>query len=148
MLAPYKSLLPAQIDYSIRLEDTLLTGIFQAAEEKPLQFRLAPSYALYLCVRHHYRSSFSTPLINRITQKLQRHIEMNNGDPGFLAFWMANSSELLNFLRQDRHLAKETEDTQEELAQTVQMAFKYLVHALEENLLHQLRVKILIYLGA
>ena len=63
---------------------------------------------------------------------------MNNGDPGFLAFWMANSSELLNFLRQDRHLAKETEDTQEELAQTVQMAFKYLVHALEENLLHQM----------
>ena len=35
----YKSLLPAQIDYTIRLEDTLLTGIFQAAEEKPLQSR-------------------------------------------------------------------------------------------------------------
>ena len=134
----YKSLLPAQIDYTIRLEDTLLTGIFQAAEEKPLQFRLAPSYALYLCVRYHYTSSYTTPLIRRITQKLQRHIEMNNGDPGFLAFWMANSSELLNFLRQDRHLAKETEDTQEELAQTVQLAFKYLVHALEENLLHQM----------
>ena len=62
-----------------------------------------------------------------------------------MAFWMANSSELLNFLRQDRHLAKETEDTQEELAQTVQMAFKYLVHALEENLLHQFRVTILIF---
>ena len=49
-----------------------------------------------------------------------------------------NSSELLNFLRQDRYLVKETEDTQEELAQTVQLAFKYLVHALEENLLQQM----------
>jgi len=132
-------LLPAQIDYQLGLEDTLLTGIFQAAEEKPLTFRLAPSYALYLCVRFHYQVEYRTPMVSRITHKLQEHIELNNGDPGFLAFWMANSSELLNFLRQDKHLAKTTEENQEELAQTVQMAFKYLVHALEDTLLDRMR---------
>ena len=78
-------------------------------------------------------------MVSRITHKLQEHIELNNGDPGFLAFWMANSSELLNFLRQDKHLAKTTEENQEELAQTVQMAFKYLVHALEDTLLDRMR---------
>ena len=62
--------------------------------------------------------------MNRITHKLQEHIEMNHGETGYLAYWMANSSELLNFLRQDKHLSKTTEDNQEELAQTVQMAFK------------------------
>jgi len=122
------------MEYQLRLQETLLTGIFQAAEEKPLTFRLAPSYALYLCVRFHYQIQYQTELVSRITSHLQDHIEINHGDPGFLAFWMANSSELLNFLRQDKHLSRMTEQNQEELAQTVQMAFKYLVHALEETL--------------
>lgn len=44
---------------------------------------------------------------------------------GALAFWMANASELLNFIKQDRDLSRITLDAQDVLAHLVQMAFKY-----------------------
>ena len=43
---------------------------------------------------------------------------------GALAFWMANASELLNFVKQDRDLSRITLDAQDVLAHLVQMAFK------------------------
>lgn len=43
---------------------------------------------------------------------------------GALAFWMANASELLNFIKQDRDLSRITLDAQDVLAHLVQMAFK------------------------
>lgn len=43
---------------------------------------------------------------------------------GALAFWMANASELLNFVKQDRDLNRITLDAQDVLAHLVQMAFK------------------------
>ena len=43
---------------------------------------------------------------------------------GALAFWMANASELLNFIKQDRDLNRITLDAQDILAHLVQMAFK------------------------
>ena len=43
---------------------------------------------------------------------------------GALAFWMANASELLNFIKQDRDLSRITLDAQDILAHLVQMAFK------------------------
>lgn len=43
---------------------------------------------------------------------------------GALAFWMANASELLNFIKQDRDLSRVTLDAQDILAHLVQMAFK------------------------
>lgn len=135
----YRTLLPAKIEYSMSTEDVLLDEILHAAQERPLQFRLSPSYTLYLITRHHFVAGFGTPLIENITHKLKQYIMSNNSDPGFLAFWMANSSELLNFLRQDRELSQATEDYQEELAQTVQLAFKFLVHALEANLMDHMQ---------
>lgn len=43
---------------------------------------------------------------------------------GALAFWMANASELLNFIKQDRDLSRISLDAQDILAHLVQMAFK------------------------
>lgn len=43
---------------------------------------------------------------------------------GALAFWMANASELLNFIKQDKDLSRITLDAQDVLAHLVQMAFK------------------------
>ena len=43
---------------------------------------------------------------------------------GALAFWMANASELLNFVKQDKDLSRITLDAQDVLAHLVQMAFK------------------------
>ncbi|KAJ8009047.1 hypothetical protein DPEC_G00084780 [Dallia pectoralis] len=53
---------------------------------------------------------------------------------GALAFWMANASELLNFIKQDKDLSRVTLDAQDVLAHLVQMAFKYLVHCLQSDL--------------
>lgn len=49
---------------------------------------------------------------------------------------MANSSELLHFLKQDRHLSAYTIDAQDLLAESVQVAFRSLVTCLQEEL-HQ-----------
>lgn len=43
---------------------------------------------------------------------------------GALAFWMANASELLNFIKQDKDLSRITLDAQDVLAHLVQVAFK------------------------
>lgn len=51
---------------------------------------------------------------------------------GALAFWMANASELLNFIKQDKDLSRVTLDAQDVLAHLVQMAFKWVS---EENTL-------------
>lgn len=47
---------------------------------------------------------------------------------------MANSSELLHFLKQDRHLSAYTIDAQDILAESVQLAFKNLVTFLQADL--------------
>lgn len=51
-----------------------------------------------------------------------------------LAFWMANASELLHFLKSDRHISAFSLDAQDILAETVQMAFRNLVECLQAEL--------------
>ena len=48
-------------------------------------------------------------------------------DSSTLAFWMANSSELLHFLKSDRHITAFSLRAQDILAETVHNAFKFLV---------------------
>lgn len=47
---------------------------------------------------------------------------------GALAFWMANSSELLNFLKQDRDLSPLTQQSQLDLSHLVHKAYRYRLH--------------------
>merc|ERR1719220_1564550 len=51
-----------------------------------------------------------------------------------LSFWMANASELLHFLKSDRHIHAFSLQAQDILAETVHNAFKFLVGALTEEL--------------
>ncbi len=53
-----------------------------------------------------------------------RVLQKQKNIAGALAFWMANASELLNFIKQDRDLNRITLDAQDILAHLVQMAFK------------------------
>lgn len=52
------------------------------------------------------------------------YLQKQKNIAGALAFWMANASELLNFIKQDRDLSRITVDAQDVLAHLVQMAFK------------------------
>lgn len=47
---------------------------------------------------------------------------------------MANSSELLHFLKQDVHISPQLNESQQVLAQSVQMAFRHLVQCVEQEL--------------
>ena len=49
----------------------------------------------------------------------------NDSLAGNLAFWMANASELLHFVKQDTSLSLFTETAQGILAQSVQHAFRF-----------------------
>lgn len=58
----------------------------------------------------------------------------NSQLPSSLAFWMANSSELLHFLKQDIDVSPYLKDSYQVLAQSVQMAFRHLVQCVEQEL--------------
>ena len=53
---------------------------------------------------------------------------------GALSFWMANASELLHFYKQDTQIASLNQDTQDMLAESVQVAFHHLVTCLQREL--------------
>ena len=55
-------------------------------------------------------------------------------DSSTLAFWMANSSELLHFLKSDRHITAFSLRAQDILAETVHNAFKFLVTYFQNEL--------------
>uniref|UniRef100_A0A8C1I6N6 Afadin n=1 Tax=Cyprinus carpio TaxID=7962 RepID=A0A8C1I6N6_CYPCA len=69
-----------------------------------------------------------------VQSKTSRFVLKQKNIAGALAFWMANASELLNFIKQDKDLSRITLDAQDVLAHLVQMAFKYLVHCLQSDL--------------
>ncbi|XP_075718734.1 afadin isoform X6 [Rhinoderma darwinii] len=145
--------LPASIDLRESSEDSFLSAIINYTNSSTVHFKLSPTYALYMTCRyvlsHQYRPDFIPAerthkviaVVNKMVSMMESVIqEVDQGDQkqkniaGALAFWMANASELLNFLKQDRDLSRITLDAQDVLAHLVQMAFKHLVHCLQLEL--------------
>ncbi|XP_040925334.2 LOW QUALITY PROTEIN: afadin-like [Betta splendens] len=145
--------LPASIEFRDNSEDTFLSAIINYTNSSTVHFKLSPTYVLYMACRYilspSYRPDMSPSerthkviaIINKMVSMMEGVIqEIPEGDQkqkniaGALAFWMANASELLNFIKQDRDLSRITLDAQDILAHLVQMAFKYLVHCLQADL--------------
>ncbi|OBS71879.1 hypothetical protein A6R68_13544, partial [Neotoma lepida] len=63
-------------------------------------------------------------MMEGVIQEVDQVDQKQKNIAGALAFWMANASELLNFIKQDRDLSRITLDAQDVLAHLVQMAFK------------------------
>ena len=61
-------------------------------------------------------------------------VEAAQQNSSTLAFWMANSSELLHFLKSDRHITAFSLRAQDILAETVHNAFKFLVTFFQSEL--------------
>uniref|UniRef100_A0A3B4ZAR1 Afadin n=1 Tax=Stegastes partitus TaxID=144197 RepID=A0A3B4ZAR1_9TELE len=111
-----------------------------------VHFKLSPTYVLYMACRYvlspSYRPDMSPSerthkviaIVNKMVSMMEGVIQKQKNIAGALAFWMANASELLNFIKQDRDLSRVTLDAQDILAHLVQMAFKYLVHCLQADL--------------
>ncbi|XP_023808732.1 afadin isoform X6 [Oryzias latipes] len=145
--------LPASIEFRENSEDTFLSAIINYTNSSTVHFKLSPTYVLYMACRFvlspAYRPDISPSerthkviaIVNKMVSMMEGVIQdMREGDQkqkniaGALAFWMANASELLNFIKQDRDLSRITLDAQDILAHLVQMAFKYLVHCLQADL--------------
>ncbi|XP_062267658.1 afadin isoform X9 [Platichthys flesus] len=145
--------LPAGIEFRDNSEDTFLSAIINYTNSSTVHFKLSPTYVLYMAARYvlspTYRPDMSPSerthkviaIVNKMVSMMEGVIqEIPEGDQkqkniaGALAFWMANASELLNFVKQDRDLSRITLDAQDILAHLVQMAFKYLVHCLQADL--------------
>ncbi|XP_019727060.1 afadin isoform X2 [Hippocampus comes] len=145
--------LPASIEFRENSEDTFLSAIINYTNSSTVHFKLSPTYVLYMACRYvlspAYRPDMSPSerthkviaIVNKMVSMMEGVIqESPEGDQkqkniaGALAFWMANASELLNFIKQDRDMSRVTLDAQDVLAHLVQMAFKYLVHCLQADL--------------
>ncbi|XP_072542147.1 afadin isoform X15 [Salminus brasiliensis] len=145
--------LPASIEFRENSEDAFLSAIINYTNSSTVHFKLSPTYVLYMTCRYvmssHYRPDISPSerthkviaIVNKMVSMMEGVIqEIAEGDQkqkniaGALAFWMANASELLNFIKQDKDLSRITLDAQDVLAHLVQMAFKYLVHCLQSDL--------------
>ena len=75
-----------------------------------------------------------TEMLNYVADQVYIVIEANNRDAGYLAFWMANASEILHFLKSDRHITSFSHQAQDLLAEAVHLAFKHLVICLQADL--------------
>uniref|UniRef100_A0A671V7Z6 Afadin n=1 Tax=Sparus aurata TaxID=8175 RepID=A0A671V7Z6_SPAAU len=127
-------------------EDTFLSAIINYTNSSTVHFKLSPTYVLYMACRYilspTYRPDMSPSerthkviaIVNKMVSMMEGVIQKQKNIAGALAFWMANASELLNFIKQDRDLNRITLDAQDILAHLVQMAFKYLVHCLQADL--------------
>nr|XP_015803041.2 afadin isoform X16 [Nothobranchius furzeri] len=138
--------LPAGIEFRDNSEDTFLSAIINYTNSSTVHFKLSPTYVLYMACRYvlspTYRPDMSPSerthkviaIVNKMVNMMEGVIQKQKNIAGALAFWMANASELLNFIKQDRDLSRITLDAQDILAHLVQMAFKYLVHCLQADL--------------
>ncbi|XP_032956342.1 afadin isoform X9 [Rhinolophus ferrumequinum] len=145
--------LPASVEFRESSEDSFLSAIINYTNSSTVHFKLSPTYVLYMACRYvlssQYRPDVSPTerthkviaIVNKMVSMMEGVIqEVDQVDQkqkniaGALAFWMANASELLNFIKQDRDLSRITLDAQDVLAHLVQMAFKYLVHCLQSEL--------------
>uniref|UniRef100_A0A8C3CVI0 Afadin, adherens junction formation factor n=1 Tax=Cairina moschata TaxID=8855 RepID=A0A8C3CVI0_CAIMO len=139
-------ILPASIEFRESSEDAFLSAIINYTNSSTVHFKLSPTYVLYMTCRYVLSSQYRpdiTPterthkviaIVNKMVNMMEGVIQKQKNIAGALAFWMANASELLNFIKQDRDLSRITVDAQDVLAHLVQMAFKYLVHCLQSEL--------------
>ncbi|XP_067274108.1 afadin isoform X20 [Pseudorasbora parva] len=138
--------LPASIEFRENSEDAFLSAIINYTNSSTVHFKLSPTYVLYMTCRYvmssQYRPDISPSerthkviaIVNKMVSMMEGVIQKQKNIAGALAFWMANASELLNFIKQDKDLSRITLDAQDVLAHLVQMAFKYLVHCLQSDL--------------
>ncbi|XP_077077402.1 afadin isoform X23 [Siphateles boraxobius] len=138
--------LPASIEFRENSEDAFLSAIINYTNSSTVHFKLSPTYVLYMTCRYvlssQHRPDISASerthkliaIVNKMVSMMEGVIQKQKNIAGALAFWMANASELLNFIKQDKDLSRITLDAQDVLAHLVQMAFKYLVHCLQSDL--------------
>ncbi|KPM10158.1 Afadin-like protein [Sarcoptes scabiei] len=146
------NILPAILEVGEDLEDVFLASIIKRIDPNQVQFKLCITYSLYMVTRYRASTYFKpeiTPEIRaelliafcvKYSNMIKMIINENHKNKPSLAFWLANSSEILYFLKNDRHLSAFTFESQDILGDAVRLAFDYLVicqqNELEESMLN------------
>ncbi|CAF2382178.1 unnamed protein product [Rotaria sp. Silwood2] len=138
--------LPGLLEVPSETETRFLHAVFENYPLTNIQFRLSPVYTLYMTLRHRL-SPYGKPnfplvqkqeniisLLYRIEDMINKKIEECHEHGGYLAYWIANTSELLYFIKQDRDISKISHDIQDRLAECVQRLFRYLTHLVQNEL--------------
>ncbi|CAF0787688.1 unnamed protein product [Adineta ricciae] len=138
--------LPGLLEVPNETESRFLHTVFENYPLSNIQFRLSPVYAIYMALRHRL-SPYGKPnlplvqkqeniisLLYRIEDMISKKIEECHENGGYLAYWIANTSELLYFIKQDRDISKISHDVQDRLAECVQRLFRYLTHLVQNEL--------------
>jgi afadin len=107
--------LPARLEFKDDAEDQLLAAVITNVNGANVQFKLAPTYTLYMAMRHRVAVVESSPNVTpqnkdswigtlaiKMAQLMHHAIQGQGENAAGLSFWMANASELLHFLKQDR----------------------------------------------
>ncbi|CAF0761282.1 unnamed protein product [Adineta steineri] len=138
--------LPGLLEVPVETENRFIHAIFENYPLNNIQFRLSPVYTLYMALRHRL-SPYGKPnfplvqkqetiiqLLYRIEDMISKKIEECHEHGGYLAYWIANTSELLYFIKQDRDISKISHDIQDRLAECVQRLFRYLTQLVQNEL--------------
>ena len=112
------AILPAVLEFREDTEVTFFNALTLQLEPSGVNFKLAPTYTIYMATRFrastHYRPELVpeeravrlTEMLNRVSEMILTVIQQHPGasHAPTLSFWMANASELLHFLKSDRHI--------------------------------------------
>ncbi|XP_034419429.1 afadin [Cyclopterus lumpus] len=136
--------LPIGIKFCDSSEEAFLSAVMNYTNSSTVHFKLSPAYILYAAgrfalQRHHRRGSplcdhgvtlTASKMVAATSKVIQRQLAI----AGPLAFWMANSSELLNFLKRDKELGSLTRQSQLDLSHLVHKAYSCLLQCLQNEL--------------
>ncbi|XP_068194682.1 afadin-like isoform X2 [Antennarius striatus] len=136
--------LPIRVQFSDKTEDVFLSAVINCTYSSTVHFKLSPAYILYAAgrfalLRHRSRSPTHLGQMHGVTVVANKMVAMMSGvvqdaGVGALTFWMANSSELLNFLKHDHDLCPLTQHAQLNLSQLVQKTYSSLSQCLQNEL--------------
>ena len=140
--------LPASIMLNDQAEDAFLNYVVMDSQSVNSQFRLSPAFCIYMATRYRLTNRYQpqppvhwqdkpqkiSVFLEKVAINVRRAIQAKPADVAYLAFWLANSSELLNFLRSDLDLVPLSESSRSIMGEAVQMSFHYLINAVHLEL--------------
>ncbi|XP_056152285.1 afadin-like [Lampris incognitus] len=138
--------LPVEIKFCENSEDSFLSAVINYTNSSTVHFKLSPAYVLYAAGRFAFqrdqgqspgisgRTHRVTSMSNKMVAMTQKVVEKQQTSAGGLAFWMANSSELLNFIKNDKDLGPLTQQAQVDLSHLVHKSYRCLTQCLQNEL--------------
>ncbi|XP_054651752.1 afadin isoform X7 [Dunckerocampus dactyliophorus] len=114
--------------------EAFVSAVINCSSSSTAHFKLSPAYALYAAGCSALRGPASsspgrtcnvTSMANKMAAMTGEVIQRQQGIAGALAFWMANTSELLNFFQNDKDLSGLTRQSQLDLSLLVHEAYRW-----------------------